>query len=96
MAKPTISHKQKQTLALLWDALSKILEEPAVSMPQALRDQGNAAIASAFESSDEEILDVPEGGETCQFTINDDGSVFCNTHQRLSPGPAKYCPEGEA
>ena len=57
MAKPTISHKQKQTLALLWDALSKILEEPAVSMPQALRDQGNAAIASAFESSDEEILD---------------------------------------
>ena len=95
MAKANLALKQKESLALLWDALSAILEEPAVSMPQALRDHANAAIASAFESSDEEILNAPRGATLCRFSRNKDGSVYCNTHQRLSPGPAEYCPDGD-
>lgn len=57
MAETTIAHKQKETLAHLWDALSDILEDPSVSMPQDLRDQALTAIDDAFRSADGEILD---------------------------------------
>jgi len=84
----TLNKKQKLALAVLWDALSEILEDPETEISEELRKHGTKAIAQAFECADDEILNI------CRFTVNDDGSCYCKTHSRLSPGPALYCPEG--